>query len=304
VFYPAEARTQGWSERELQLAASQGRFEDEGWRLRKDGSRFWANVVITAMRDEAGVTRGFSKITRDLSERKRAEEALQTLNKELESFTYSVSHDLRAPLRAIDGYARMLDEDYASRLDAEAQRLIGVVRANARRMGQLIDDLLAFSRLGRQEPSRSRVDMTALAREVADELRGAGAAQLELSALPPAQADAALLKQVWTNLVGNALKYSSKSPQPRIEIGGREEGGEALYWVRDNGVGFDMRYAEKLYGVLQRLHRAEEFEGTGVGLAIGQRIVARHGGRVWAESRPGEGACFHFCLPKGADDGR
>ncbi|HZE59986.1 MAG TPA: ATP-binding protein [Burkholderiales bacterium] len=303
LFYPQEAIAQRWPERELELAASQGRFEDEGWRIRKDGSRFWANVVVTAMRDEAGVLRGFSKIACDLSERKRAEEALQTLNRELESFTYSVSHDLRAPLRAIDGYAQMLDEDYADRLDADAQRLIGVVRANARRMGQLIDDLLAFSRLGRQEPACSRVDMMALAREVSEELRGAGDAQIELAALPAAHADAALLRQVWLNLIGNALKYSSKGAQPRIEIGGRDEGAEACYSVRDNGVGFDMRYAEKLFGVFQRLHRADEFEGTGVGLAIVQRIVARHGGRVWAESRPGEGACFHFCLPKGAGHG-
>jgi len=222
---------------------------------------------------------------------------------ELESFSYSVSHDLRAPLRAIDGYAQMLDEDYAGRLDAEAQRLIGVVRANARRMGQLIDDLLAFSRLGRQEPARSRVDMTVLVREVVDELGAASAATVQIATLPPVQADAALIKQVWVNLIGNALKYSSKTAQPHVEIGGSEEGTEVRYWVRDNGVGFDMRYAERLFGVFQRLHRADEFEGTGVGLAIVQRIVARHGGRVWAESRPGEGACFHFCLPREAGHG-
>jgi signal transduction histidine kinase len=228
---------------------------------------------------------------------------LEAVNRELESFSYSVSHDLRAPLRAIDGYARMLDEDYAGRLDAEAQRLIGVVRSSARRMGQLIDDLLAFSRLGRQEPARSRVDMTALAREVADELRGASSARIDLAALPGAHADAALLKQVWLNLIGNALKYSSKKPDARIEIGARHDAQEDVYWVRDNGAGFDMRYAGKLFGVFQRLHRAEEFEGTGVGLAIVQRILARHGGRVWAEARPGEGACFYFCLPRDAGHG-
>jgi len=228
---------------------------------------------------------------------------LEAVNRELESFSYSVSHDLRAPLRAIDGYARMLDEDYAGRLDAEAQRLIGVVRSSARRMGQLIDDLLAFSRLGRQEPARSRVDMTALAREVADELRGASSARIDLAALPGAYADAALLKQVWLNLIGNALKYSSKKPDARIEIGARHDAQEDVYWVRDNGAGFDMRYAGKLFGVFQRLHRAEEFEGTGVGLAIVQRILARHGGRVWAEARPGEGACFYFCLPRDAGHG-
>ena len=222
--------------------------------------------------------------------------ALALANKELESFSYSVSHDLRAPLRAIDGYARMLEEDYAAVLDAEAQRLLGVVRMNAKRMGQLIDDLLAFSRLGRQPAANGPVDMTRLAREAADELRGSR--RVEVESLPPARGDGALLKQVWLNFVANALKYSSKNPDARVEIGGREEAQENLYWVRDNGAGFDMRYADKLFGVFQRLHRAEEFEGTGIGLAIVQRVVTRHGGRVWAEGKPGEGACFYFALPK------
>jgi len=220
---------------------------------------------------------------------------LQIANTELEGFSYSVSHDLRAPLRAIDGYARMLDEDYASRLDDEARRLIAVVRSNARRMGQLIDDLLAFSRLGRQQAVSAPVDMTRLARQVADELRGERAVQC--SPLPPVNGDNALLRQVWINLIGNALKYSAKKPDARVEIGAREEVGDNVYWVRDNGAGFDMRYAGKLFGVFQRLHRADEFEGTGVGLAIVQRVVARHNGRVWAEGTPGEGACFFFSLP-------
>ena len=223
--------------------------------------------------------------------------SLQALNKEMESFSYSVSHDLRAPLRAIDGYARMLEEDYGAALDAEARRLIGVVRGNATRMGQLIDDLLAFSRLGRQAAANAPVDMTHLAREAAEEVRGART--VDLAPLPPARGDAALLKQVWLNFVGNALKYSSKKPDAKVEIGGREEAKENVYWVRDNGAGFDMRYAGKLFGVFQRLHRADEFEGTGIGLAIVQRVVTRHGGRVWAEGRPGEGACFYFALPKG-----
>jgi light-regulated signal transduction histidine kinase (bacteriophytochrome) len=225
---------------------------------------------------------------------------LEASNKELESFSYSVSHDLRAPLRAVDGYARMLEEDYGGKLDDEGRRLLGVVRDASVRMGQLIDDLLAFSRLGRQEPQRRPLDMTALAREVAGELNGAGLARVEIAALPAASADAALLRQVWVNLVGNALKYSGKRPDARIDIGGREAEGEYAYWVRDNGVGFDPRYADKLFGVFQRLHRAEEFPGTGVGLAIVQRVVTRHGGRVWAESVLGEGACFYFSLPREA----
>jgi signal transduction histidine kinase len=225
---------------------------------------------------------------------------LEATNKELEAFSYSVSHDLRAPLRAVDGYARMLEEDCGAALDAEGRRLLSVVRDAAGRMGRLIDDLLAFSRLGRQAPVRRRVDMDALVAEVFAELRGESRAVLAAAALPAADADPAMLRQVWANLIGNALKYSGKRADPRIEVSARVDGAEAVYSVRDNGVGFDPRYADKLFGVFQRLHRADEFPGTGVGLAIVQRVVARHGGRVWAEGAPGQGACFHFSLPRGS----
>jgi len=224
--------------------------------------------------------------------------ALAAANRELESFSYSVSHDLRAPLRAIDGYARMLEEDYASRLDAEARRLIGVVRSNVARMHALIEGLLAFSRLARAQPRLQRLDMERLARDVAAELRPDERSTFECSALPAAAGEPMLIRQVWANLIGNAFKYSAKKPAPRIEIGGRSEPHESLYWVRDNGAGFDMRHAAKLFGVFQRLHRADQFEGTGIGLALVQRILARHGGRVWAEARPDEGACFYFTLPQ------
>ena len=224
---------------------------------------------------------------------------LQESNKALESFSYSVSHDLRAPLRAVDGYAQILEDEYAARLDDEGRRLLSVVREGARRMNRLIEDLLAFSRLGRKQPQKQAVDMTSLAREVVDESLGRqSTVRVDVGMLPPAQADPALLKQVWANLVSNAFKYSSKRADARVEIGGREESRENVYWVRDNGVGFDMLYVDKLFGVFQRLHRADEFDGTGVGLAIVQRLVAGHGGRVWAEATPGEGACFHFSLPK------
>jgi light-regulated signal transduction histidine kinase (bacteriophytochrome) len=240
--------------------------------------------------------RGFNA---ELEQRVRERTAeLEAANAELEAFCYSVSHDLRAPLRAVDGYARMLQEDYAGRLDAEAERLLGVVRGNARRMGQLIDDLLAFSRLGRQQPVAQSVDMTRMAADVVDEVRGDRAVAVELAALPPAKADPALLRQVWTNLIGNAVKYSAKKSDPRVVISGHVNGQENVYSVADNGAGFDMRYADKLFGVFQRLHRTDEFEGTGVGLAIVQRVVTRHGGRVWAQGKPGEGACFYFTLPK------
>jgi signal transduction histidine kinase len=224
---------------------------------------------------------------------------LAAANRELEAFSYSVSHDLRAPLRAVDGYARMLEEDYGGRLDEEGRRLLGVVRSSSRQMGQLIDDLLAFSRLGRQAPAKRPVDMTHLAREAVRELTcDSGGHAIDISPLPATSADPALLRQVWLNLVGNALKYSAGRDAARVEIGGRKDGSESVYWVRDNGVGFDMRYADKLFRVFQRLHRAEEFPGTGVGLAIVERVVTRHGGRVWAEAELGMGAAFYFALPQ------
>jgi light-regulated signal transduction histidine kinase (bacteriophytochrome) len=225
---------------------------------------------------------------------------LEAVNKELASFSYSVSHDLRAPLRAVDGYARMLEEDYATKLDDEGRRLLSVVRDSATRMGQLIDDLLSFSRLSRQPMVQHLVDTRALVQQVVDEVRGDSRASVELGdMLLPAEGDRALLKQVWVNLISNALKYSAKRGAPRVEIGSQVEGEENIYWVRDNGAGFDMRYAAKLFGVFQRLHSQEEFAGTGVGLAIVHRVITRHGGRAWAEGKPGEGACFFFSLPRG-----
>ena len=313
-FYTPEDQARGWPAQELALATTQGTLQDEGWRVRKDGSRLWASVVLTALRDERGQLRGFSKITRDLTLRKQADDEirelsdkvqaraaeLEAVNKELASFSYSVSHDLRAPLRAVDGYARMMEEDYAARLDDEGRRLLGVIRGSAGKMGQLIDDLLAFSRLGRQTLTRQAVDMAALAREALADARGDAKAAVDIRELPGAHGDRALLKQVWVNLISNALKYSSKRDAPRVEIGGEFDGDENVYWVRDNGAGFDPRYTAKLFGVFQRLHSQEEFTGTGVGLAIVQRVVTRHGGRVWAEGRPDAGACFHFSLPREA----
>jgi signal transduction histidine kinase len=235
-------------------------------------------------------------------ERRRVQERtaeLTAANKELEEFSYSVSHDLRAPLRAIDGYSRMLEEDSGERLGVEGRRLLGVVRSSGRRMGRLIDDLLAFSRLGQQPLTRVAIDMTRLAQGIAAELaREFPAARVTVGELPPAFADGALLKQVWSNLIGNALKFSGKRDGAQVEIGGRAEPAENVYWVRDNGVGFDMRYAARLFGMFQRLHGQDEFPGTGVGLAIVQRVILRHRGRVWAEAKPQEGACFYFSLPK------
>jgi signal transduction histidine kinase len=228
---------------------------------------------------------------------------LEAANKELESFSYSVSHDLRAPLRAIDGYSSMLEENYFPVLDDEGKRLLSVIRESSLKMGRLIDHLLAFSRLGRKALVKEVFDTGALVREVLAELRVAEdrpAAAVALGALPPSWGDRALLKQVWTNLISNAVKYSSGRPAPHLEISGSESADETVYRVKDDGAGFDMRYYDKLFGVFQRLHDENEFPGTGVGLAIVQRVVTRHGGRAWAQGQPGEGAEFFFSLPKQA----
>ena len=300
AFYPREDVAQGKPRWELEMAEREGRHEDEGWRVRKDGTRFWANVAISAMRDGHGALIGFAKVTRDLTERRRVEQALGQSNQELERFSCSVSHDLRAPLRAINGYAQALWEDHAARLDDEGKRLLGVVRDSAKLGGQLIDGLLHFSRVGRQALARAPVDLTALAESVLAELRqtqGSAAVEVVLSPLPPASGDGALLRHVLVNLIDNAFKFSAKRAHPRVEIGAQQSGPEVAYYVKDNGVGFDMQYANKLFGVFQRLHRPDEFDGTGVGLALAQRIVQRHGGRIWAEGKVNEGATFRFTLP-------
>ncbi len=238
-------------------------------------------------------------------ERGKAEQAkalLEAVNKELEAFSYSVSHDLRAPLRAISGFAEAVTEDYAARLDAEGKRYLGLIQDNAHKMGQLIDDLLAFSRLGRQQMTVTRIDMEALARAVFDELWALAPTReitLKIGSVPPAFGDGTLVRQVLANLLSNALKFTRTRAQPCVEFGYRSEPAGGAYYVKDNGVGFDMQYAGKLFGVFQRLHAVTEFEGTGVGLALVQRIVMRHGGRVWAEGAVDQGATFCFTLPKG-----
>jgi signal transduction histidine kinase len=226
---------------------------------------------------------------------------LEEVNAELESFSYSVSHDLRAPVRAVLGYIRAIQEDHGGELSDEGRRLLGVVEKEASRMGNLIDDLLAFSRLGRASMSNAVVDMTALAREAMAEhvhLPGHERAVEAIPVLPPARGDRTLLRQVWVNLISNAVKYAGKKAAPAVRVWAATEGSTTTYFVQDNGVGFDMRYASKLFGVFQRLHRMDEFPGTGVGLAIVMRIVKRHGGDVRADAQLGEGATFSFTLPR------
>ncbi len=242
------------------------------------------------------VQRARSDLEGQVVERTRA---LRETNAELEAFSYSVSHDLRAPLRAIHGFSRILLEDHGASLDPEAKRVLGVIDENTRRMGHLIDDLLAFSRLGRKELETASVDMADLVRVVAAEVRrsvGDRPLDIAIGPLPPARGDRDMLRQAVTNLLDNAAKFTRHRTPGHIEVGHRADGAESVYYVKDNGAGFDPRYAGKLFGVFQRLHRAEEFEGTGVGLAIVQRIVLRHGGRVWAEGQPDAGATFFFTL--------
>jgi signal transduction histidine kinase len=224
---------------------------------------------------------------------------LEAANRELESFSYSVSHDLRAPLRAVSGYAIMLKEDYEDSFDAEAKRITGNIISNVKMMGRLIDDLIAFSRLGKREVARRNVDMKALAEACTSELLNGWPEEkfnLVVSDLPGCFGDEDLLKQVWLNLIGNALKYSSRTDTPLVEIGHTGNGIGTIWFVRDNGAGFDMKYADKLFKVFQRLHSQEEFEGTGIGLALVRRIIEKHKGRIWAESAPGSGAVFYFTL--------
>ena len=227
-------------------------------------------------------------------------EELTEVNQELEAFAYSVSHDLRAPLRAVDGFSHKVLKAYGDQLDSEGRRLLQVVRDNAQRMGQLIDDLLRFSRLGRRELLFEPVDMEALAKGVAAELlSGESERRITFNCghLPAARGDAALLREVWANLIGNAIKFSRGRERAHISVAGHQEGDQVVYRVQDDGAGFDMAYADKLFGVFQRLHRQDEFEGTGVGLALTQRILHRHQGRIWGEGQPDGGAIFHFSLP-------
>lgn len=434
IFFPPEDIAAGRPQQELMVAAAEGRLEDQGWRVRKDGSRFWADVVMTPLRNTSGTLRGFSKVTRDLTERRRVEEALrdseerfrslvetahdaivsadtqgiivsfnpaaervfgysqeealgqslallmperfhqphwqglrryvvtsqarvigttvemvgkrkdgaefplelslaswkskentfftgiltditerkkaedairersaqmQAANDELEAFSYSVSHDLRAPLRAIDGFSQAFLEDYGAKVDETGQDYLRRVRAATQRMGQLIDDLLDLSRVTRAEMRRETVDLSALAHSVVAELskmQPSRQVKFVIADGLKVEGDSRLLRLVLENLLGNAWKFTARRAQARIEFQPAERDGQIAYCVRDDGAGFDPQYAQRLFGPFQRLHTVEEFPGTGVGLATVQRIVHRHGGRVWAEGTPDGGAAFYFTL--------
>jgi PAS domain S-box-containing protein len=300
------------------------RFERlETERVTKDGRRLYVALAVSPIHGVDGLVVGASEISRDVTERRRAEEEVRRLNeeleqrvqvrtaqledanRELEAFSYSVSHDLRAPLRAIDGFSREVLDGHAAGIDPEGRRYLELVTRSTREMGLLIDGLLAFSRLGQQPLDKRRVDVEALVHEVvaslAAEYDGRTAA-IEVGALPGTNADRMLLRQVFANLLSNAIKFTRDVPEPRIEVEAEAgDGAPPVYVVRDNGVGFDMRHADRLFTAFQRLHGADAFEGSGIGLALVARIVLRHGGRIWAESAPGQGAAFHFTLESGFD---
>lgn len=268
--------------------------------MRKNGSRFPVLLNETAVKDNAGNFLFSRSTIFDITERKKMEEELQIVNKELESFTYSVSHDLRAPLRIINGYADIISADYDAELNADIKKMLASISTNVKRMGQLIDDLLEFSRLGRRDVTIHQTDMnTIVANLVKEQLTLAlpKTYEVNLHNLENCFCDSSLIKNVWGNMISNAFKYSRKKDHPVIEIGSCHEKNEIVYYVKDNGAGFDMRYYDKLFGVFQRLHKISEYEGTGVGLALANRIIKKHGGRIWADSIIDEGSTFYFSLP-------
>jgi PAS domain S-box-containing protein len=308
-----------------QAIERRGEFHADYRLQRADTEDVWVSAAAAPLVDAVGEPGGWLGTVMDVTERRRTEEeirsnrdeirllndrlasrahALEAANRELETFSYSVSHDLRTPLRAIDGFTRALDEDYGAQLDAKAHDYMDRVRRATRRMGQIIDDLLLLSRLARGELRSERVDLTALAGEVDAALRGSQPGRDVAFSVAPglcATGDSRLLRLVLENLLGNAWKYTSRQPRAQIAFGMENGAGERVFYVRDDGAGFDMAYAGKLFGAFQRLHNADEFPGSGIGLATVARIVQRHGGRTWAEGAVGQGATFYFTLGKGAD---
>ena len=285
----------------------------------KTGEPLWMIFNVIALNNQSGGLIGLATVSRNITDRKQAEEEIRTLNleleervirrtaeletanKELEAFSYSVSHDLRAPLRAIDGFSQALIEDFGDLLPRDGRRYLNTIRQGAQKMGSLIDDLLSFSRLSRLPVQKNTIDTGRLVQEVVRELSvglDGGNLDVQIGELPYSHGDPTLLRQVWINLLANAIKYSRGLNPAEVKVNCSEENGQQVYSVSDNGTGFDMKYAHKLFGVFQRLHREEEFEGTGVGLAIVQRIIHRHGGRVWAEAEVGKGATFYFTLDR------
>ena len=306
-FYPPADIAGGKPERELQVATSEGRFEDEDWRVRKDGSRFWANVVVTALRDGSGRVNGFVKITRDLTVRKQAEdelkryaEELQRSNQELEHFAYVASHDLQEPLRTVSSFSQLLARRYQGKLDADADEFITFIVDGATRMQTLINDLLAFSRIGTRGDLLASVDSGEIFQAAKENLELAIAesgAVITKDPLPALVADQRQLTQLFQNLFSNAIKFRRSEEEPRIHVSAVRQEGAWQFSVRDNGIGIAPQYFDRNFIIFQRLHGREEYSGTGIGLAICKKIVERHGGRMWVESEPGTGSTFYFTIP-------
>ena len=303
----------------LNLAIKNGKCEFETLKRKKNGSAFYTNNIISTRYNADKTVNGFAKITRDIDFQKKLEatntalhnqleekvkqrtKELLTVNKELEAFSYSVSHDLRSPLRAISGYSTMLKKKYEAIIDDEGNRMIKMIVDKTRIMGLLIDDLLTFSRMARLEIVSDAIDMKTMAETCMNDLLQTETAvkyTTQILDMPECKGDSNMLKQVWYNLLSNAIKYSSKKTNPEIITGSVENSEMHIYYVKDNGAGFEMKYATKLFGVFQRLHRQDEFEGTGLGLALAKRIVSKHSGEIWAESILNEGTTFYFSIPK------
>ncbi|HUR57785.1 MAG TPA: PAS domain S-box protein, partial [Opitutaceae bacterium] len=317
-FYTTEDVERKKPDQALAVATAEGRFHDERWLVRKDGTQFWASFVITALRDENGKLTGFSTIARDITKRKHAEDEIRRLNSELErqvqertaelqaayqemeAFSYSISHDLRAPLIHIAGFVEMLRAELGPSLDDKSRRHLQTICDSSEHMGRMIADLLTFSRIGRTEMHKVRLNFTDLIKDVQRELQPylkERKITWVIPELPDIIGDPFLMRQALVNLLGNAVKFTRPRPEARIEVGYTATDKENIFHIRDNGVGFDMKYSAKLFGVFQRLHAASEFEGTGIGLANVRRIIQRHGGRTWAEGTVNGGATVFFSLP-------
>jgi PAS domain S-box-containing protein len=273
--------------------------------IAKDGTivHTISSIELMEMEGESYLVAFFIDITNVIKQQSIIEQhaqQLEAVNKELEAFSYSVSHDLRAPLRAINGYVQILEEDFQEALDEDGKKVLSIIQNNTIKMGKLIDDLLAFAKVGKKAIIKTDLNMDTLVKELLSDLRNTIPSKTKISVglLHPAKGDEGLIKQVCSNLISNAVKYSSKKEEPVIEISSERKNDRVEYTIKDNGEGFNMKYADKLFGVFQRLHTDEEFEGTGVGLATVQRIINKHGGMISAEAEVGKGAVFRFTLPE------
>lgn len=330
LFYSDEDQQKELPQQLLEDARKKGSAVHLGWRVRKDKGRFWSKIAVTALGDALGKVNGFIEMTWDLTHVQKKAQEIQELNvllenklkdrtseleqicshleeevadrtQELQAFSYSVSHDLKAPLRAITGYSAILLEDYKESLDDEGKHVLSIITRNVDRMNQLIQEVLQFSRLNRRRISRQSLDMKAAFMESYEHVRASEntsrSIDFQMGNLPTGYGDREMISQVTTNLISNALKYTRPKEEAVIQVKGYVAGKECLYTVQDNGVGFDERYKDKLFEIFQRLHKESEFEGAGMGLAMVQQIIRKHGGKVWGEGKPNQGAIFYFTLP-------